>query len=217
MELKTICADVTETNDIPAFDPNHIQGYKFVREIKGEPMRSTVLGTTSTGDLHVRYTSGEETVVPYAEFVNYLNKDDQDGEHYWGFEKILRHRITKQGKELLILWDTGESTWEPLSAMRQQDPITVVEYVYEHNLQDKLGWRWAKKYRRGITKYVNAVLRANSATKKRPTYKFGIRVPDNVAHALQLDKENGNTYWRDAINKELTETDQYDTFHIAPD
>jgi hypothetical protein len=101
--------------------------------------------------------------------------------------------------------------------MRQQDPITVVEYVYEHNLQDKLGWRWAKKYRRGITKYVNAVLRANALKKKRATYKFGIRVPDNAAHALQLDKENGNTYWRDAINKELAEIDQYDTFHLAPD
>ena len=50
-------------------------------------------------------------------------------------------------------------------SMRQQDPITVVEYVYEHGLQDKLGWRWAKKYRRGINKYVNAVLRANKLSR----------------------------------------------------
>ena len=102
--------DITQAGDIPAFDPNHIEGYKFIRDVKGEPMRSTVLGTTSTGDLHVRYTSGEETIVPYAEFVNYLNKDDQDGEQYSGFEKILRHRLTKQGKELLMLCDTGETT-----------------------------------------------------------------------------------------------------------
>ena len=213
--LETL-GDVTLASEMPAFDPNQIAGYKFVREVKGEPRRSTVLGTTSTGDLHVQYNNGEDAVVPYAEFINYLNKDDQDGEQLWGFEKILRHKVTKQGKELQILWDTGEITWEPLPLIRKSDPVSVMEYVYEHNLQDKLGWRWAKKFNRGINKYVNAVLRANNTTKKRPTYKFGIRVPDNVAHALQLDKENGNTYWRDAINKELAEIDQYDTFHIAP-
>ena len=33
--------------------------------------------------------------------------------------------------------------------------------------------------------------------------KFGISLPKNVKEALQLDKENGNTLWADAIATEM--------------
>ena len=35
------------------------------------------------------------------------------------------------------------------------------------------------------------------------THTFGIEVPNNVNHALKLDQENGNTFWQDAIDKEM--------------
>mmetsp|Transcript_5420 Transcript_5420/g.8000 ORF Transcript_5420/g.8000 Transcript_5420/m.8000 type:complete len:119 (+) Transcript_5420:3125-3481(+) len=34
-------------------------------------------------------------------------------------------------------------------------------------------------------------------------YKFGLRFPDSVQEALEIDKENGNTLWQDAITKEM--------------
>ena len=33
--------------------------------------------------------------------------------------------------------------------------------------------------------------------------KFGISVPDDIGHARRLDEQNGNTFWEDAINKEV--------------
>ena len=36
------------------------------------------------------------------------------------------------------------------------------------------------------------------------THKFGIEIPRSVEHAYRLDERNGNTYWRDAIKKEMT-------------
>ena len=36
------------------------------------------------------------------------------------------------------------------------------------------------------------------------THKFGILIPKSVAKAFQIDKENGNTYWADAIAKEMS-------------
>ena len=33
--------------------------------------------------------------------------------------------------------------------------------------------------------------------------KYGILIPSNVREALQFDKDNGNTYWHDAIQKEM--------------
>ena len=35
------------------------------------------------------------------------------------------------------------------------------------------------------------------------THKFGIELPKTVERALEIDKENGNTLWRDAIAKEM--------------
>jgi hypothetical protein len=31
--------------------------------------------------------------------------------------------------------------------------------------------------------------------------KFGIKVPTSVDHALEINKQNGNTLWADAIGK----------------
>ena len=37
----------------------------------------------------------------------------------------------------------------------------------------------------------------------KKTHKFGIELPKLVAHALELDRQNGNTLWADAIAKEM--------------
>ncbi len=35
------------------------------------------------------------------------------------------------------------------------------------------------------------------------TRKFGIELPKSIKEALELDKKNGNTFWADAIAKEM--------------
>ena len=35
------------------------------------------------------------------------------------------------------------------------------------------------------------------------THKFGLRVPKSVREAFEIDEENGDNLWRDAINKEM--------------
>eukprot|EP00590_Aulacoseira_subarctica_P006350 CAMPEP_0172427118 /NCGR_PEP_ID=MMETSP1064-20121228/40690_1 /TAXON_ID=202472 /ORGANISM="Aulacoseira subarctica , Strain CCAP 1002/5" /LENGTH=73 /DNA_ID=CAMNT_0013171139 /DNA_START=861 /DNA_END=1082 /DNA_ORIENTATION=- len=39
--------------------------------------------------------------------------------------------------------------------------------------------------------------------RQRKGYKFGLRVPDNAAEAYEIDRENGDTNWADAITKEM--------------
>ena len=36
-----------------------------------------------------------------------------------------------------------------------------------------------------------------------PTVQYGVQVPRNIREAFELDKKNGNTYWKDAIEKEI--------------
>ncbi len=48
-------------------------------------------------------------------------------------------------------------------------------------------------------------------------YQFGVRVPRNYREALAIDKANGNTLWQDAIQRELDQIREYDTFIPRPD
>ena len=34
-------------------------------------------------------------------------------------------------------------------------------------------------------------------------YKYGIRIPKSIMEAKQLDKENGNTLWRNVFMKKM--------------
>jgi len=44
-----------------------------------------------------------------------------------------------------------------------------------------------------------------------------VEVPRNVKHALEIDKRNGNTAWRDAIRLEIKQLNDYATFQVVPD
>ena len=39
---------------------------------------------------------------------------------------------------------------------------------------------------------------------RKTTHKYGIELPTSVEHAYKIDRENGNTFWRDALSKEMT-------------
>ena len=53
--------------------------------------------------------------------------------------------------------------------------------------------------------------------KAGPKDQFGIRVPRHYKEAIMLDKQNGNTYRHDAIQKELDQILEYKTFKARPD
>jgi hypothetical protein len=170
----------------------------------------------------VEFADGNEDHLTYAELVNLMNKDTEDGHQLWTFSEILDHRRRKRdGKyimEILVKWDTGEPTWEPLQVIKADDPITVASYVKEKNLQDQPQWRWANQYSKNPKKFIRYCKQMAMPMKKRgPLYKFGVRVPRNVMEALILDKENGNTLWKDAIKKEMTKIIEFQVFKILAD
>ncbi len=47
------------------------------------------------------------------------------------------------------------------------------------------------------------IVSAVSSGVQRTTHKYGIEVPTSIAHAKQLDAQNSDTYWQDAIEKEM--------------
>ena len=45
-----------------------------------------------------------------------------------------------------------------------------------------------------------------------PKYKFGIQVPQGIRAAMELDRINGDGLWKEAINEELKQINDYKTF-----
>ena len=43
-------------------------------------------------------------------------------------------------------------------------------------------------------------------------FKFGVKVPCNIKHAMELDQQNGDIQWQEAIELELKQINEYRTF-----
>ena len=80
-----------------------------------------------------------EELVTYNELLDLLAHDmsdqpDDGGEGSTRFEAIKNHRRSPTDRskwEVLVSWDTGEETWEPLTVIRTQDPVTCAAYAKE--------------------------------------------------------------------------------------
>ena len=102
-----------------------------------------------------------ETIVAYNDVVDYIEQD-QTWDGIWKFKEILAHKTVKRrdtkaagnggymgsAVNVLVLWETGEQTWEPLGQIYKDDPVTVAIYVEKHNLLGKPGWGMSGLWKR---------------------------------------------------------------------
>ena len=51
--------------------------------------------------------------------------------------------------------------------------------------------------------HIISLVKKRSARYLKKTHKFGVQVPKSENHALELDKQNGNTFCQDSIAKEM--------------
>ena len=153
--------------------------------------------------------------ISYNQLMEYLeDKTDtcplEDG--FYRFKCIKDHKgpYTSSDPEyngssynLLIEWEPGEQTWEPLSAV----------YAKEHNILNTPGWKLLKRHARTARRLIRTLkkskYRQGWASRK---YKHGWEVPRDYAHALQLDIHNGNNKWKEAIHLEIEQIKEYQVF-----
>jgi hypothetical protein len=153
-----------------------------------------------------------EEIITYNKMLEYITKDE-DSDIKWKFRRIISHENKGSQCNLLIEWEDGEITNEPLKVIAADDPVSCAIYARENDLLDQPGWKRFKhiaKREKKFTRMVNqAKLRSYNTA---PRYKYGFEVPKTYEQALRLDQRNGNTLWADAATLELTQIDEYDTF-----
>jgi hypothetical protein len=162
-----------------------------------------------------------EEVVAYNDILDYIEDDEYFTDGLWKFEKILDHRgpfkprdprYRGSAYEVLLLWSTGEQTWEPIKNLKT-DPITLAIYAKEKGLLNTEGWKHCKRYVRTEKGIERLIKQAKlKSFRHAPKYMYGILVPRNHQQAMEFDRQNGNTKWRDAEILELSQIDEYDTF-----
>ena len=109
-------------------------------------------------------------------------------------------RKTTKGWHLCVQWQDGLTLWERVADLKELNPVGVAEFAKSRCIDHKPAFQWWIPY---TLKKRNCILAAVNKRYHKQIHKYGIRVPKTVKKALQIDKENGNTFWQDAIAKEM--------------
>jgi hypothetical protein len=100
-----------------------------------------------------------DEIVTYNEILDHIEKDsnniENDTEHLYEFRRISAHQVplcssNKDYKgslfNVLVEWETGETTYEPLALIASDNAVTCAAYAAKHGLLDTQGWKRFKRY-----------------------------------------------------------------------
>ena len=124
----------------------------------------------------------------------------------WKFQRTISHEVQGSKITLLIEWENGEITKEPLSIIAVDDPVTCAIYARENGLLDQPGWKRFKHIAKNEKKFTCMVNQAKlKSFHTAPKYKYGYEIPRTYEQAKRIDEKNGNTLWGDATILELNQ------------
>ena len=167
--------------------------------------------------------SKADEIVAYNDIINFIQDDMEDpSEKFWAFKDIVGHQGPLQPTDksykgstynVMVEWEGGERTYEPLSIFAADCPVICAIYAKRNGLLDQPGWRRFKNLAKREKKLLRMVNQAKlNSFRNAPVYNFGYRVPRSPKEALQLDEENQNTMWSDAMTLEMEQLQEYSTF-----
>ena len=106
---------------------------------------------------------------------------------------------TTKGWEVCIQWKDGSTTWNTLKDVKDSYPVQMAEFAVQNRISEEPAFAWWVKH---VLKKRDRII---SKTQRFwvKTHKYGIRVPNTVKEAIEIDKDNGDTLWWDAIMKEM--------------
>ena len=118
-----------------------------------------------------------------------------------------RMRETTVGWSFLVQWGDGSCQWIDLKVLKESNPVQVGEYVIARGIQNEPAFAWWVPYMMRKRDVIVATIKSRI---KRTTHKYGIEMPmtartteEAVRIAKELDRKNGDTFWMDALNKEM--------------
>ena len=173
----------------------------------------------------VEFLDGERQQVSYNLLAEHLlSQVDEDGNQYQLFKEIVDHRKdpkravekadqmshrggksfkkkTTAGWQLEVEWRDGTTSWLPLKTLKETNPVQVAEYARGNQIDLEPAFDWWVPI---VLRRRNRLIKGALSRHQRTGFKFGIRLPTSIKSAKELDRENGNTLWADALQKEMS-------------
>ena len=166
-----------------------------------------------------------EEIMSYNQLMDYIQKGtdaEEDPDSLFKFRDIVAHQGPLESTDpnhkgskynVMVEWESGEVTYEPLTLISKDDPITCAVYAKKHDLLDTTGWKHLKRYAKTSKRLIRTVKQSRiRQVRASARYQHGFQVPKDYNDAMRLDKENGNTHWQDAMDLELTQIHEYKVF-----
>jgi hypothetical protein len=76
--------------------------------------------------------------ITYNKMLEYITRDEES-DIQWKFQRIVSHEHKGSQCNVLIEWENGEITSEPLKVIAADDPVSCAIYERENDLLDKPG------------------------------------------------------------------------------
>ena len=101
--------------------------------------------------------------------MDYIQKGtdaEEDPDSLFKFRDIVAHQgplesidPDQKGRKynVMVEWDSGEVTYEPLTLISKEDPINCAVYAKKHDLLDTTGWNHPKRHAKISKRLIRAV------------------------------------------------------------
>ena len=145
-----------------------------------------------------------EEIMSYNQLMHYIQKGtdaEEDPDPLFKFRDIVAHQGPLESTDpdhkgskynVMVEWESGEVTYEPLTLINKDDPITCAVYAKIHDLLDTTGWRHLKRYAKTSKRLIRAVKQSRIRQ---------VRASARYQHGFQ--------HWQDAMDLELSQIHEY--------
>ena len=145
-----------------------------------------------------------EEIMSYNQLMDYAQKGtdaEEDPDPLFKFRDIVAHQGPLESTDpdpkgskynVMVEWESGEVTYEPLTLISKDDPITCAVYAKIHDLLDTTGWRHLKRYAKTSKRLIRDVKQSRIRQ---------VRASARYQHGFQ--------HWQDAMDLELSQIHEY--------
>ena len=110
-----------------------------------------------------------EEIMPYNQLMDYIQKGtdaEEDPDSLFKFRDIVAHQGPLESTDpdhkgskynVMVEWESGEVTYEPLTLISKVDPTTCAVYAKKHDLLDTTGWKHLIRYVKTSKRLIRAV------------------------------------------------------------
>ena len=143
-----------------------------------------------------------EEIMSYNQFMDYIQKGtdaEEDPDSLFKFRDIVAHQGPLESTDpnhkgskynVMVEWESGEVTYEPLTLISKDDPITCAVYAKKHDLLDTTGWKHLKRYAKTSKRLIRAVKQSRiRQVRASARYQHSFQVPKDYNDAMSLDKK----------------------------